>query len=67
MGVGYALGTRSLRLSQSKANNTEAPKEHAKKTDEEEDNDSEDEEAVADGDLSAVKPGFFEECKLVRH
>lgn len=30
-----------------------------------EDSESEDEDAVADGDLASVKPGLFEECKLV--
>ena len=30
------------------------------------DEDESDDEEVADGDLSAVKPGFMEQCKLVR-
>ncbi|TFY69044.1 hypothetical protein EVJ58_g642 [Rhodofomes roseus] len=59
LGVGYALGVQSA----SKSSAASPPPVDKPPTPAEEDSDEEGE--VADGDLSAVKPGFVEPCKLV--
>ncbi|PCH33427.1 peptidyl-tRNA hydrolase II [Wolfiporia cocos MD-104 SS10] len=62
LSVGYALGARSAAAkSSSKPGSADVPAQ--KRADEDEESD--DEGDVADGDLSSVKPGFMEECKLV--
>lgn len=63
LSVGYALGawssdSKKKGIAQASAPNSEPAK------DSQEGSDSEEEDA-ADGDLSAVKPGFLEPCKLV--
>ncbi|KAJ3526130.1 hypothetical protein NM688_g8298 [Phlebia brevispora] len=55
--VGYALGLRSAAARQTELPNAKPAEAHPDTEDEEEE--------VADGDLSAVKPGFMEPCKLV--
>ena len=62
--VGYALGAWSTGTKNKGTNEAPPPKPKAA-ADSQEDSDSE-EEDVADGDLSAVKPGLLEPCKLVR-
>lgn len=59
-GLGYAVG-------KAHPDAVRVPEEPAPKiTEEEEESDSGSEsEDTADGDLSAVKPGLFEQCKLV--
>ncbi|TCD70056.1 hypothetical protein EIP91_005037 [Steccherinum ochraceum] len=69
--IGYAFGKRTSQTSLPKEpkTNVEPPastKPPAEAPVEEEEEDSEDEtEDEGDGDLSAVKPGMFDQCKLV--
>lgn len=67
LSVGYALGARQLSATQIKAAESstpaKAPTAEAKQTEGDDEDDEDDDEA--DGDLSAVRPGMFEECKLV--
>lgn len=65
LGVGYAIGVNSAKSASAKSGSkpdTAAPALNDPPVEE----DSEDEGDVADGDLSAIKPGFTEPCKLVR-
>ena len=65
LAVGYALGARSA--SSSTKQETSFIKKDTGIQPQDEDSSSEmEEEDLADGDLSAVKPGFFEPCKMVR-
>ena len=61
--MGFALGARSAQTTKGPRPST-SPTAPAKSKDAQEDSDSE-EEDVADGDLSAVKPGLMEPCKMV--
>ncbi|KAH9947656.1 peptidyl-tRNA hydrolase PTH2-domain-containing protein [Amylocystis lapponica] len=63
LSVGYALGARSA-VAVSPDKSTSPPVAGSQEPTES-DADSDGEEEVADGDLSAVKPGFMEPCKLV--
>ncbi|KZT06762.1 PTH2-domain-containing protein [Laetiporus sulphureus 93-53] len=64
--VGYALGVKSAAASSSKHKpGQNASSADASAVQEAIKEDSEDEGNAADGDLSAVKPGFMEPCKLV--
>ncbi|KAI0343918.1 PTH2-domain-containing protein [Trametopsis cervina] len=65
LGVGYAIGVNSRQASSPQAtDNAQTTLTSQAPVEESEESDSE-EEDVADGDLSAVKPGFMEPCKLV--
>lgn len=59
LALGYRLGTRSAgqHPPSIKSDNKEDNNDYG--------NDSEEEEEVADGDLSAIQAGFLEPCKLV--
>ena len=63
LGVGYALGQRSVLAAKATKS---APEPTTAEAIEESESES-DEEDLADGDLSAVKPGYNEPCKLVGH
>ncbi|GBE78132.1 peptidyl-tRNA hydrolase PTH2-domain-containing protein [Sparassis latifolia] len=69
LSIGYAIGAKtasSAPLKKSGGQLPAPPTPAPKNTEDVEDEaDSEGEEEVADGDLSAVKPGFLEPCKLV--
>jgi peptidyl-tRNA hydrolase, PTH2 family len=58
--LGYHLGSRSARQHPPsiQSNNLDSPPVDYG-------NDSDDDEGVADGDLSAIQAGFLEPCKLV--
>ena len=64
LSAGYALGAWSSHAKSPEPKAPAAAKPDAS-TKAQDESDS-DEEEVADGDLSAVKPGVFENCKLVR-
>jgi PTH2 family peptidyl-tRNA hydrolase len=58
LGIGYRLGQKSTTLLPASSENIVTEVQEA------EDSEDEDEE-IADGDLSAIKAGFMEPCKLV--
>ncbi|CCM02190.1 uncharacterized protein FIBRA_04269 [Fibroporia radiculosa] len=63
LGVGYAIGAKSA--SNVASQNSPAPPPLVISAPPPAEDDSDHEEDVADGDLSSVKPGFLEPCKLV--
>lgn len=71
--IGYAFGTRTSQTSPAKGSETKAEPAVSNKppaeapVEEEEEESEEESEDEGDGDLSAVKPGMFDQCKLVRH
>ncbi|CAL1696487.1 unnamed protein product [Somion occarium] len=74
LGIGYSLGIASAKRNRPKPSETverkiEEPSKSEKPLkdaqDAELESESESDEDAADGDLSAVKPGFLEPCKLV--
>ncbi|KIP11487.1 hypothetical protein PHLGIDRAFT_124884 [Phlebiopsis gigantea 11061_1 CR5-6] len=69
LAIGYAIGVKSatsLSPETSSQAKTPASEDASNVEPQDEGSDSEvEEEDLADGDLSAVKPGYFEQCKLV--
>ena len=63
--MGYAIGSRAAETTASTVPaSTSKPAKPQEKQDADSDSEEED---LADGDLSAVQPGFMEPCKMVLH
>ncbi|PSR71307.1 hypothetical protein PHLCEN_2v12821 [Hermanssonia centrifuga] len=68
LGVGYAFGLKSAPTPhppKPEVSPKIPPQQEIPPHTNDSESDSEEEDDVADGDLSAVKPGFLEPCKLV--